>query len=273
MKNVNVNKEAVLEKLKKLKSTRLSSSSNKLTAHCFNLSEMLSAPMTLIHYINKCGADDSIRQFAIRNYYINLVSVWETFLRDLFVLILYIDKPLKEQLANQYLKTSHSEIPDEEALSLIANFQNLEDIDKVFKKILNGEKFLDIVGSYKSNVFIDPYVFEGLVLDKNFPRWKETVEEVFSLRHSFIHNANFEKEFDLKKPLRVEWVFMIVPNIFSIIIANHYNLDRFSADPYDGGMKIFYGKGKFNFFWGINDLVSIYEGQITKWMVEVDEEH
>ena len=61
-------------------------------------------PIKLIHFILRQKPEKNILNFAIKNYIINLVSLWKTFFRDLFVIIMKLDQEFKTFIIENYAK-------------------------------------------------------------------------------------------------------------------------------------------------------------------------
>ena len=137
--------------------------------------------------------------------------------------------------------------------------------------ILDNKNILDYIGAYEQNIFLEPRLIEGFTLDNALCDWKELVAEVFSLRHKFIHDANYKHEFNLDETEKIEWLFNIVPKLFANILADKYNLDRFSIEERDGIFKICKGRNKFNYIFGVGEIVNFEDSFIKDWMVKVEE--
>ena len=104
MKKIDVNNSAAANKAKELSESRIASHSTTLFNYLHNYDFTQIAPIRLMHFLIKKKAPKELIQFAISNYYINLVSIWETFFRDLFILAISMDKDLKDFVCNRCIK-------------------------------------------------------------------------------------------------------------------------------------------------------------------------
>jgi hypothetical protein len=255
MKKVNISKLNNIKKSEELSQSRKDIFSSDLAGYLHNYDSSQNAPISLVHFVLKNKPSDEVKCIAIQNYYINLISLWETFFRDLFVLTMNIDEGFSNFVHEKYLKNYSSENGKEDLLALACNFQNITDINEAFSYVLGQYELLDYIGSYKQNIFLPPNLIENFVLNESFVNWKEEVLDTFSLRHKFVHDANYRHDFNLKESESIEWVFNIVPKLFANIIADRYELDRFTIDICDDALTIMLGRGKFNYISGVGEIV------------------
>jgi len=255
MKMINVRNDSTIKKGKSLSKNRKNIFSKNMKDYLYNYNISQNAPVQLMHFVLKKKPSKEILNYAIQNYYINLVSLWETYFRDLFLLVINQDVEFGNYILTKFTKGSSEEFAEEELLALVGNFQNLEDISKAFSRVLDNCELLDYIGSYRTNVFFPDKFIEDFILDKYFENWKEKVREVFYLRHQFVHDANYNHEFNLHDTSEIEGLFNLVPKVFSIIVADKYDLDRVIIEANSDEVIIRLGRGKFNFIYGIKEII------------------
>lgn len=263
MKKINTSAKNI-KKSEELSKSRKGIFSIDLYSYLQNYGISQSAPISLVHFVLEEKCSDEIRNIAIQNYYINLISLWETFFRDLFVLAIKIDNKFSNFVHKKYLKDNSSEGGMEDLLALACNFQNVKDINEAFSYILENREILDYIGSYKQNIFMTPCAIENFVLNEACRDWKEKVINTFSLRHKFVHDANYSHKFNLEEFRLIEWIFNIVPKLFANIIADRYELDRFTMDRCDDGDTFSLGRRKFNYIGGVSEIIDFENSFISR---------
>lgn len=167
---------------------------------------------------------------AYRQYCILLISCWETFFRDVFVLVHTKDEELLKQLVvtlknyHEALHLKPDDISSSELVSKCFNFQNIDDLNNAFSTLI-GSDFLDYVckqvipscaikGKHTTNFSI-----EGLFAD-----WREILTNGFTIRHNVVHDANYRPIFDIKMIQKVEALFLLIPQVATYFIATRFNL-------------------------------------------------
>lgn len=259
MKKINSSNVKYLEKAQELSDSRNKLFSEELQHQIHNYEISQIEPITLIHFILKQKPEKEILNFAIKNYIINLISLWETFFRDLFVITMKLDSNFKNYIVKNYLKLNQNcnNDPDEEILALSSNFQNLNDLNETFKFLFNNEDILNVIGKNKQDIFMPPYIIEKFSINQSFENWQDKIKKSFNLRHKFIHDANFKYDFNIKDIKEIEILFNLVPKIFINMIADKYKLQKFVAYIEDKQVKyIHYADNGFRYISTINDILS-----------------
>lgn len=166
---------------------------------------------------------------AYRQYISFLISIWETFFRDIFVFLCSNEKSIENKFINK-LKIKKAKIDNlsrTEIIELISkcyNFQDIRDINLAFSIILQ-EDFLTNISEYKIPYWgISGKVAKDFQLKKLDRKWKENLEKTFEIRHKIIHDANFRPEINIKFIQNAEVLFLLIPQIFSIEISLKYSL-------------------------------------------------
>lgn len=259
MKKVNSSHSHHIDKARALANSRNALFSEKFKEQIHNYEISQIGPVTLMHFVLKQKPEKAILDIAIKNYIINLVSLWETFFRDLFVITMKLDSDFKNYIIQNYLKASEEANDEnyEEILALASNFQNLNDLNEAYKFLFDNEEILNIIGKNEQDTFMPPYIIEKFSIDKSFENWKDKVIKTFELRHKFIHDANFKYSFNVKDIEEIEILFNIIPKIFINIVADKYKLKKFVAHIENKRVKyVHYDYEGFNYISSIKDILS-----------------
>lgn len=167
---------------------------------------------------------------AYRQYYVFLISCWETFFRDVFVLVHTKEKDLLNQLVaklKNYEESLHlkpDDITTSELVSKCFNFQNLDDLNNAFSTLI-GSDFLD----YVCKQVIPSCAIKGkhtthFSIEHLFANWRELLTYGFKVRHNVVHDANYRPEFDAQMIQKVEALFLLIPQVATYFIAIRFNL-------------------------------------------------
>jgi len=185
----------------------------------------------LMHSFLKSGGENKeLLAIAYRQYYIFLVSAWETFFRDVFVYIHTQDEMIAESLLGK-MKPAIDTFDDEnitlpELLSKSFNFQNITDLEEAYDEVW-GTNFLNHICSTDIGPCgINGNISGGLVVDDLFDDWRDYIIKTFSTRHKVVHDANFRPAIDIKFIQKAEAVFLLIPQIATQLIAERFNLKR-----------------------------------------------
>ncbi|MFP5615519.1 HEPN domain-containing protein [Enterobacter kobei] len=213
----------IIEELTLLRETR-----EPFEGFTFAFLKNFSENCNLMHsLIPKSTDGKDIFRIAYRQYFVFLVSCWETYFRDVFVYIHSIDNKLTNILLDKMEINAHSydnsDITLPEILSKFFNFQNLNDLEEAYNGLW-GENFLHKV----CNLDIAPCGFNGnvatqMIINNLIPDWRTTLEKAFKIRHRVVHDANFRPEIDMKLLNKAEAIFLIIPQISSIMITAKLN--------------------------------------------------
>tara|TARA_R110002167_G_scaffold365962_1_gene592230 strand:- start:1464 stop:2228 length:765 start_codon:yes stop_codon:yes gene_type:complete len=169
-------------------------------------------------------------EIAYRQYYVCLVSCWETFFRDVFVYVHSKDESLTSRLMESMKPAIDTFEDDEidlpELLSKSFNFQNINDLEEAYDKVW-GTSFLKYICSTDIGPCgINGKVAGGLVMDKLIDDWYDVILKTFSIRHKVVHDANFRPEVDFEFIQKSETVFLLIPQIATHFIAEKFSLKR-----------------------------------------------
>ena len=167
---------------------------------------------------------------AYRQYYVFLVSCWETFFRDVFVYVHTQDKRLTESLLEKMKPAidtfNDHDIALSELISKSFNFQNINDLEEAFDELWGTNFLKHICSTDIGTCGVNGKVSGGFVVDKLFDDWYNVIIKTFSIRHKVVHDANFRPEVDIQFIQKAETVFLIIPQIATHLIAERFNLKR-----------------------------------------------
>ncbi|HEJ9626556.1 TPA: hypothetical protein SMN35_000254 [Proteus mirabilis] len=178
-------------------------------------------------------------KIAYRQYFVFLISCWETYFRDTFVYVYSRNKELISALMlkmkSDHLINQDGGVTQAELLSKSFNFQNINDIDDAFDGVW-ADAFLDYICSFS----IEPCGINGkiaskLSIENIFEDWRNIIESAFSIRHRVVHDANFRPELNVELISQIEALFLIVPQFVTYALSKRFNLSSvFTADniPY-----------------------------------------
>ncbi len=184
-----------------------------------------------MHSFVTSGSDSKeLLKIAYRQYYVFLVSCWETFFRDVFVYVHTQDERLTESLLEK-MKPAIDTFNDDdislpELLSKSFNFQNINDLEEAYDEVW-GKNFLKHICSTDIGPCgVNGKVSDGFVVDNLFDDWHDDIFKTFSIRHKVVHDANFRPEVDIQFIQKAEAVFLLIPQIATQRIAERFNLKR-----------------------------------------------
>ncbi len=167
---------------------------------------------------------------AFRQYFVFLVSCWETYFRDLFV---YINTKDSESIVKfvEKLKINEDQldlsiISMPELLSKSFNFQNLNDLELAYNSLW-GSNFLDSVCNTKADICgLNGKFITGLSVSSMFDSWHSTIIKVFDIRHKVVHDANYRPELDASFIQRTEALFLLIPQLATYFVAERFSFER-----------------------------------------------
>ncbi len=144
--------------------------------------------------INQNDKDSGLFNIAYRQYFVFLVSCWETFFRDLFVFV-YTRVPYSIKLLLEKMKITDdahdlSTISLAELLSKSFNFQNLSDLEVAYNSLWKSNFMESICNTETGICGVDGKVSEGFSTGLLFPDWHSLIHEAFGIRHKVVHDAN-----------------------------------------------------------------------------------
>jgi len=164
--------------------------------------------LRLLDLAEKSKVHKDLKVEARKNFIINCVTALEVFLKDMLVgLLENADFPTLNELLNEkitlweaYRLFYRNKVSAGELLAIKYSFQNLEQINLLFSKLI-GKKFLTEIGNFEVK---DDSGRIKFVLNIKYPDWKEKLAELFELRHNFVHQIRFNDRLSLEK-LRRLW--------------------------------------------------------------------
>jgi hypothetical protein len=185
----------------------------------------------LMHSFVTNGSDNKeLLAIAYRQYYVFLVSSWETFFRDVFVYVHTQDERRTESLLEK-MKPAIDTFNDDdialpELLSKSFNFQNINDLEEAYDEVWGTNFLKHICSTDIGPCGVNGKVSGGFVVDNLFDNWHDDIIKTFSIRHKVVHDANFRPEVDILFIQKAEAVFLLIPQIATQLVAEKFNLKR-----------------------------------------------
>jgi len=193
----------------------------------------------LMHSFVTSGSDNNkLLEIAYRQYYVFLVSCWETFFRDVFVYVHTVDERLTESLLAKMKPVIDTFDDDDIALSELLsksfNFQNINDLEEAYDEVWGTNFLKHICETDIGPCGVNGKVADGFTVNNIFDDWHNDIIKIFEIRHKVVHDANFRPEVDINFIQRAEAVFLLIPQIATQLIAERFNLKRivFSEGEY-----------------------------------------
>lgn len=206
------------------------------------------------HFKENAGKNNEFLKIAYRQYFVFLVSSWETFYRDIFVYIHTIDETLISKLLDRINQGTEDldlrDIPLSELLSKNFNFQNLEELEIAFNDLWDGNFLEFICSSDISPCAVNGKVYGGMIIKNLFSDWQSYLKKAFSIRHNVVHDANFRPEFDLDYMKKIETLFLLIPQYVTHFVSLRYGLPRIIFSN---------GEEKFTTIFTVSDLLDDWE--------------
>lgn len=206
-----------------------------------NFIKNFSRSYELFNYVKENNKDEEIRRTALAQHIISLVSICETFLRDIFTFIVKIDNQFKEEVMTLYnlkIKTAvpNTQLEIEDVLCEFFNFQDVDDIEYAFKPIISGINFFEDIG----DVVLPFYnhqkdEIQKFCLNISISNWKELFGEIIRERHNITHDANYITSLEVDSFGRYQKVILYFPQVFSFWINAKYNLPYIALTIKDKG--------------------------------------
>lgn len=192
-----------------------------------------------------------IYKTAYRQYFVFLISCWETYFRDVFVFVHSVDVSRTATLLSKMKKEIsidiNIEINTSELLSKSFNFQNLNDLEEAYNGMW-GESFLDCICTTNiSPCGLNGQIIQGLSIDSLFNDWRTLIEETFYIRHKVVHNANFRPIVNIELVRKVEALFLMIPQFSTYIISERFNLKKTTISD---------GQNAYAYIFNISDVLS-----------------
>lgn len=227
MRRIRKKKEKLVDELINLRDSR-KSIDDFLFSHQTNFYENC----RIMHSFVANDSDNrELLAIAYRQYYVFLVSSWETFFRDLFVYVYTLDEKLLDCLLKNMTPKIHKFDDDDielpELLSKSFNFQNLNDLEDAFDKLWGSNFLKNICSTDIGPCGINGQVSNGLIMNNIIDDWHDIVIKTFSIRHKVVHDANFRPEVNIKFIQKAEAVFLLIPQVATHFVAEKFSLKRF----------------------------------------------
>ena len=195
----------------------------------FNFLKNFSENSQLMHFhLQKDKNADSLLEVAHRQYFVFLVSCWETFFRDLFIFINSNDvESIERLLTTMNISEKSPELKNitlVELLSKSFNFQNISDLESAYSNLWS-EDFLESICTTETALCgLNGKVSEKFCISKIFPDWRELIDISFEIRHKIVHDANYRPKNDFDLIQKAEALFLILPQIVTYLVAKRYKL-------------------------------------------------
>jgi len=158
----------------------------------------------LIKSINKKITNPRLRYESRKQYVIGLVTSFEVYLKDTLAYLIKKNKinlskliEKKEKIFNFFdvKQIIEKKISLSELIVYSYSFQNLEIIEEIFSRALGIRSLFQKLGEYKF-FYNEEDKRNYYKLPKNFIK---DLENLFELRHSFVHEINFKKRMKMNE--------------------------------------------------------------------------
>ncbi|MDD4950582.1 HEPN domain-containing protein [Sulfuricurvum sp.] len=176
------------------------------------------------------SSSEELKLIAHRQYFVFLVSCWETFFRDFFI---YIHSKDEESISSLMKKMniyddsiSLKNITLPELLSKSFNFQNIMDIESAFNTLWGSDFFNYVCNTETGYCGIGGEITKSFSINNLFSDWDNVIKTTFDIRHKVIHDANFRPEFDALFIQKAESLFLIVPQLVTYFLIVRFDLEH-----------------------------------------------
>ena len=173
--------------------------------------EKMSLSFQLLQLVEKSNVKKEIKIEARKNFIINCITAVEVFFKDMIIGLDWfevlnedgIDELLSEKitLTEAWLLLKTKNISLGEIIAAKFSFQSLPEINKIMKKLLGVSNFLKEVEQYEVTEIDEDNEEEKVkfVLKDAYPDWRKKVQEIFELRHKFVHQVSFKDRIGLHR--------------------------------------------------------------------------
>jgi len=159
----------------------------------------------------------------ISQYIVSLVTCWETYFRDMFVFLSKADEQFLNDVIsmNNIVVKEHEFIREDfslaEFISKFFNFQNLNNTEKAFRPLFEGESFFIVLNHYERQFFLpNKGIIHDFSLRKIDSNWYELIDNFFEIRHRIIHDANYRLKIKNSIIIKTESIFYSSSNCRAI---------------------------------------------------------
>lgn len=222
-----------------------------------NFIRNFSKSYALFLFVKEKSEDEEVQKTALAQHIVSLISICETFFRDIFTFIVTIDSQFKEEIITSYNLRIKSSVPDiqvniEDVLCEFFNFQNIDDIELAFKPMIIGDNFFDDIG----NIVLPFYnhkedTIQKFCLNVSIADWKDLFDGIIRERHNITHDANYSIQLNINHFERYQKIILYFPQVFSLWISSKYKLPYIVLHIGD--------KGDIPFICKLEDLLSEWE--------------
>lgn len=173
---------------------------------------------------------EEYNRMALSQHIVTLISLCETLFRDIFVCILEKQEDYRDKIITTYgldieNNLNIATLETRDILPEFFNFQNIYDIEKVFKLIIQGDNFYHDIGELVIPLY-NPT--EGKVkkfsLNRSFNNWFQLFDEIIQERHKIVHDSNYTTEIKLSDINRYQKVVLFFSQILSLWIVSKFGL-------------------------------------------------
>lgn len=259
-RKINIKKSKLfIERAKKLTDSRNWEIGDKEFQNIiFNYWKTTTFPTKLYHHVIMGNTTKEIKQQSLANYIVNLVSIWETYLRDLFTVALRLDRDFFEFAKSKFLEADLSEHSLEDQVNLLSvapNFQNITEINQIFSKLFESKDFFELVSNFNFKAFRGRIVFEKFSIYLFVKNSKKLIDLVFNERHKIIHDANYSiKTYPSKVIKELEFLFITFPQVLCVIFSEKFDLKKIIFDEKE--KVIYLGDGDISYISDIEETIS-----------------
>lgn len=177
-------------------------------------------------FINK--DNDKLFNIAFKQYFVFLISCWETYFRDTFVYVNTMDScSIEKLIAQMHVRENLLDLPNitlPELLSKSFNFQNLEDLEAAYNSFW-GNNFLNNMCENKTDFCVlNGKIAESFSIKSLFPEWESIISKAFNIKHKVVHDANYRPNIDISFIQKAEAILLFIPQLTTYFIAKRFNL-------------------------------------------------
>lgn len=176
------------------------------------------------------NGDSNLIEEAKRNYVVSLVSILETYYRDLLIHVLDKDKSNLESVISNIKekktlldisKMLQEEIAFHEYVASHFKFQSIEEVEEVFSPLFPPQGYLKTIEDHVHDCYIlgkSPDCVKLAVPEG----WRKNFAFLFRLRHRLVHDANSPCDVPPSKMAELETLTLMVCQFTTFLIDTRY---------------------------------------------------